>query len=64
MEFARVLVPECASGKVCCGYGRSSDNEEILCVNGVEIAVLTAYCDNEGDVRSVCSFILLTITEK
>ena len=39
--------------------GKSSDNEENLCVNEVEFAVLTAYCDNEGDVRSVCSFILL-----
>ncbi len=39
--------------------GKSSDNEENLCVNGVEFAVLTAYCDNEDDVRSVCSFILL-----
>jgi len=39
--------------------GKSSDNEENLCVNGVEFAVLTAYCDNEDDARSVCSFILL-----
>lgn len=39
--------------------GTSNDNEKNLCVNGVEFAVLTAYSDNEGDVRSVCSFILL-----
>ena len=39
--------------------GKSSDNEENLCVNGVEYAVLTEYCDNEDDARSVCSFILL-----
>jgi len=43
--------------------GKSSDNEENLCVNEVGFAVLTAYYDNEGDVRSVCSFILL-FTEK
>ena len=43
----------------CSESGKSSDNEENLCVNGVEFAVLTAYYDNEGDVRSVCSFILL-----
>ena len=39
--------------------GKSSDNEENLCENGVEFAVLTANSGNEGDVRSVCSFILL-----
>jgi hypothetical protein len=39
--------------------GRSIDNEENLCVNEVEFAVLTAYYDNEGDMRSVYSFILL-----
>jgi hypothetical protein len=49
----------CASGKVCSGDSRSNDNEENLCEYGVEIAVLTAYSGNEGDVRSVCSFILL-----
>ena len=43
----------------CSESGKSSDNEENLCVNEVEFAVLTAYCDNEGDVRSVCSLILL-----
>ena len=43
----------------CSESGKSSDNEENLCVNEVEFAVSTAYCDNEGDVRSVCSFILL-----
>jgi hypothetical protein len=48
-----------ASGKECFGVGKSSDNEENLCENGVEIAVLTAYFGNEGDARSVCSFILL-----
>ena len=49
----------CASGMACSENGRTSDNEESLCVNGVAIAELTAYFDNEGDVRSVCSFILL-----
>ena len=39
--------------------GRSIDNEENLCVNGVEFAVSTVNYDNEGDMRSVCSFILL-----
>ena len=43
----------------CSECGRTSDNEENLCVYGVEFAVLTVYHDNEGDVRSVCSFILL-----
>jgi hypothetical protein len=38
---------------------KSCDNEENLCMNGVVFAVLTANFDNEGDVRSVCSFILL-----
>jgi hypothetical protein len=59
MGLAVVLVLKCASGKVCSEDGRSSDNEENLCENGVEIAVMTAYFGNEGDVRSVCSFILL-----
>jgi hypothetical protein len=44
---------------VCSESGKSGDNEENLCTNGVEFAVLTANFDNEGDVRSVCSFILL-----
>ena len=39
--------------------GKPSDNEENLCVIGEGFAVLTVYYDNEGDVRSVCSFILL-----
>jgi len=43
----------------CSVSGKSNDNEENLYVNGVTFAVLTACCDNEGDVRSVCSFILL-----
>jgi hypothetical protein len=43
--------------------GTSSDNEENLYVIGEEFAVPTAYYDNEGDVLSCCSFILL-FTEK
>jgi len=43
----------------CSESDTSNDNEENLCVNGVGFAVLTAYFDNEGDVLSVCSFILL-----
>ena len=43
----------------CSAGGKSSDNEENLCVNGEYLAVLTAYYGNEGDVLSVCSFILL-----
>ena len=39
--------------------GMTSGNEESLCEIAVVIAGLTAYFDNEGDVRSVCSFILL-----
>jgi len=39
--------------------GKPSDNEENLCVIGEGFAVLTVYYDNEGDVLSVCSFILL-----
>jgi hypothetical protein len=37
----------------------TSGIEESLCEIGVAIAGLTAYFDNEGDVRFVCSFILL-----
>ena len=44
---------------ICSAGGKSSDNEENLCVNGGCLAVLTAYSGNEDDVRSVCSFILL-----
>ena len=49
----------CASGMGCYDGDMSSDNEENLCENGVDAAVLTAYFGNEGDERSVCSFILL-----
>jgi len=54
-----LLVLNYAFGMACSVSGKSNDNEENLYVNGVTFAVLTAYCDNEGDVRSVCSFILL-----
>ena len=48
-----------AFGMSCSECGMSSDNEENLCANEVDYAVMTANCDNEGDVRSVCSFIHL-----
>lgn len=48
-----------AFGMSCSECGKSSDNEENLCANEVDYAVKTANCDNEGDGRSVCSFILL-----